>query len=105
MNSLVKSGPGDAPSHLNNFCMHHFLAVSPHGIATKPAQTPFPDSLTARELEVLQLIALGLTNPQVAEHLILSRLTVNTHVRSIYSKLGVTSRSAATIYAIKHKLI
>jgi DNA-binding CsgD family transcriptional regulator len=61
--------------------------------------------LTARENEVLRLLATGLTSAQIAEQLIISVLTVNGHIRSIYSKLGVTSRSAATRYAIEHKLV
>jgi predicted ATPase/DNA-binding CsgD family transcriptional regulator len=61
--------------------------------------------LTPRENEVLRLLATGLTSAQIAEHLIISVLTVNGHIRSIYSKLGVASRSAATRYAIEHKLV
>jgi predicted ATPase/DNA-binding CsgD family transcriptional regulator len=61
--------------------------------------------LTPREYEVLRLLATGLTSAQIAEHLIISVLTVNGHIRSIYSKLGVASRSAATRYAIEHKLV
>lgn len=72
----------------------------------KPSLKPtYPNDLTAREVEVLQLLAEGLTSIQIAEKLIISLLTVNTHVRSIYSKLGVTSRSAATRHAIEHKLV
>jgi predicted ATPase/DNA-binding CsgD family transcriptional regulator len=79
--------------------------------ATEPGKTPndslppTPDGLTPRETDVLLLLAQGLTSAQIAEHLILSRLTVNTHVRSIYSKLGVTSRSSATRWALEHKLV
>ncbi len=72
--------------------------------ATKSA-TPYPDGLTAREVEVLRLLATGLTSAQIAEQLIIGVVTVNFHVRSIYSKLGVSSRSAATRYAIEHKLV
>ncbi|HLZ55560.1 MAG TPA: response regulator transcription factor, partial [Ktedonosporobacter sp.] len=61
--------------------------------------------LTAREEEVLRLVAQGLTNAQMAERLIISPRTVNTHLTSIYSKIGVTSRSAATRYAIEHHLV
>ncbi|GHO66749.1 hypothetical protein KSC_056410 [Ktedonobacter sp. SOSP1-52] len=61
--------------------------------------------LTTREIEVLRLLATGMTSAQIAEKLVISILTVNTHVRSIYSKLGVTSRSAATRYALEHKLL
>jgi ATP/maltotriose-dependent transcriptional regulator MalT len=69
------------------------------------SKTPLLAGLTARELEVLCLVAQGMTSAQIAERLTLSLLTVNTYVRSIYSKLGVTSRSGATRYAIEHKLV
>ncbi|HEY0071820.1 MAG TPA: LuxR C-terminal-related transcriptional regulator [Chloroflexia bacterium] len=60
-----------------------------------------PDDLTRREIEVLRLIAEGLTDAQVAGRLVLSTRTVQAHLRSIYSKLNITSRSAATRYAIE----
>ena len=63
-----------------------------------------PEELTPREGEVLRLLARGLTNTQIAEELMVSQLTVKAHLRSIYSKLGVTSRSAATRYALEHHL-
>ncbi len=68
-----------------------------------PPQT-YPDGLTPREVEVLRLVAKGFTDAQVAEALVLSPRTVHAHISSIYSKLGVTSRSAATRYAIEHHL-
>jgi DNA-binding NarL/FixJ family response regulator len=58
-----------------------------------------------REVEVLKLLTMGLTSAQIADNLHISVLTVNTHVRSIYDKLHVTSRSAVTRYAIEHKLV
>jgi ATP/maltotriose-dependent transcriptional regulator MalT len=61
--------------------------------------------LTPRELEVLRLLTQGLTSLQIAEQLVISVVTVNFHVRSIYGKIGVSSRSAATRYAIEHKLV
>ena len=70
----------------------------------KPAPT-YPDGLTIREVEVLRLVAQGLTSAQIAEQLVISTVTVNFHVRSIYSKLGVTSRAAATRYALEHRLL
>jgi DNA-binding CsgD family transcriptional regulator/tetratricopeptide (TPR) repeat protein len=66
---------------------------------------PYPDGLTAREVEVLRVVAQGLTNEQVAERLVISPRTVDTHLTSIYSKIGVTSRVAATRYAIEHHLV
>jgi len=80
------------------------LAVAQSIMPTKPSPT-YPAGLTAREMEVLRLVAQGMTNPQIAERLILSLHTVNAHVRSIYTKLEVNSRSALTRYAIEHHLL
>ncbi|HEX6739725.1 MAG TPA: LuxR C-terminal-related transcriptional regulator, partial [Vicinamibacteria bacterium] len=54
--------------------------------------------------EVLTLVAAGLTDAQVAERLFVSQHTVSTHLRAIYGKLGVSSRSAATRFALEHHL-
>jgi predicted ATPase/DNA-binding NarL/FixJ family response regulator len=62
------------------------------------------DDLTQRERDVLRLVAQGLTDAQVAERLVISRRTVNFHLTSIYRKLEVSSRSAATRYALEHNL-
>jgi predicted ATPase/DNA-binding CsgD family transcriptional regulator len=64
-----------------------------------------PDGLTAREMDVLRLLAQGLTSAQIAGQLVISVVTVNFHVRSIYGKLAVKSRAAATRYAIEHHLV
>jgi DNA-binding CsgD family transcriptional regulator/tetratricopeptide (TPR) repeat protein len=64
-----------------------------------------PNELTNREVEVLRLVARGLSDAQVAQTLVISPRTVNAHLRSIYSKLGITSRHAATLFAIKLQLI
>jgi DNA-binding CsgD family transcriptional regulator len=61
--------------------------------------------LTAREIEVLRLVTQGLTTIQIAAHLIISPRTADAHLRSIYSKLAVTSRAAATRAALEHQLI
>jgi DNA-binding NarL/FixJ family response regulator len=55
-------------------------------------------------VEVLGLVAEGLTNAQVAKELFLSSRTVETHLTSIYHKLGVNSRAAATRFALEHGL-
>lgn len=74
--------------------------------AASPAKTPkYPAGLTTREVEVLRLVAQGLTNEQVAQRLVISLRTVDTHLTSIYRKIGVSSRVAATRYAIEHHLI
>ena len=61
--------------------------------------------LTAREIEVLRLLAQDLSNPQIAEKLVVSRRTVDAHLRSIYDKLGVKSRDAAVRVAGEKQLI
>ena len=64
----------------------------------------YPDGLTAREVEVLRLVAAGLTDAQIAQQLVISPRTVNAHLTSIYSKISVSSRAAATRYALEHHL-
>jgi len=61
--------------------------------------------LTAREMKVLHLVAKGLSDTQIAKQLVISPRTVNWHLTTIYSKLGVSSRIAATRFAIEHHLI
>jgi predicted ATPase/DNA-binding CsgD family transcriptional regulator len=76
------------------------------GLSAAAAQAlPVSVGLTARESEVLGLLAQGLSNKQIAEQLVLSHFTVNTHVQSIYDKLGVGSRSEATRFAVEHHLV
>ena len=62
-------------------------------------------SLTAREIEVLRLLVQDLSNPQIAERLVVSRRTVDAHLRSIYDKLDVKSRDAAIRVARERRLI
>jgi DNA-binding CsgD family transcriptional regulator/tetratricopeptide (TPR) repeat protein len=94
--ALATRGPVTMPS----------LVLAEPAIVPHPpkAVTP-PDGLTAREVEVLRLVAQGLTDAQVAQQLVISPRTVNTHLKAIYGKIQVSSRSAATRYAIEHQLI
>jgi DNA-binding NarL/FixJ family response regulator len=64
-----------------------------------------PGGLTARETQVLRLVAGGKTNRAIASELVLSEKTVARHVSNIFTKLGVASRSAATAYAYEHNLV
>ena len=61
--------------------------------------------LTRREIDVLRLLSEGLSNAQIAEQLVLSVVTVNSYLRSIYGKLNVPSRTAATRYALDHDIL
>jgi LuxR family maltose regulon positive regulatory protein len=69
------------------------------------ALVPAGESLTAREIEVLRLLAQDLSNPQIAERLVVSRRTVDAHLRSIYDKLDVKSRDAAIRVARERGII
>ncbi|MFL5652582.1 MAG: protein kinase domain-containing protein [Ktedonobacteraceae bacterium] len=81
------------------------LAGKPPSILTRNVHPIYPAGLTTREVEVLRLVAQGLTDVQIAERLVISRRTINTHLTSIYKKLGVESRAAATRFAMQHRLI
>ncbi len=70
-----------------------------------PARRGWPAALTAREVEVLRLVARGYSNKQIATNLVVSPRTVAHHVEHIYTKLGVSSRALATFYATEHGLI
>ncbi|GAA4950063.1 LuxR C-terminal-related transcriptional regulator [Streptomonospora halophila] len=64
-----------------------------------------PEGLTPREIEVLRLIATGASNRVIADRLVISDKTVARHVSNIFTKLGVSSRAAATAYAYEHDLV
>ena len=64
-----------------------------------------PDGLTAREVEVLRLVASGRSNAQIAAELVLSEKTVARHLSNIFGKLGVGSRTAAAAYAYERRLV
>ncbi|MFN2388465.1 MAG: LuxR C-terminal-related transcriptional regulator [Actinomycetota bacterium] len=71
-------------------------------IGTPPSKT---DGLTGREVQVLALVATGKTNREIAADLVISEKTVARHLSNIFTKLGVTSRAAATAYAFQHDLV
>lgn len=93
-----------AVSHFKALPQVEVLTIPP--AMPEPSPTPvIPNGLTAREVEVLRLVALGMSNSHIAEQLVLSPNTVNAHIQSIYRKVDVNSRSAATRFAIEHQLI
>ena len=79
--------------------------VSPAGEESAASPTTYPAGLSAREVEVLRLVAKGLTNARVARELFISPRTVNAHLNSIYGKLGFNSRVEATRFAIEQNLL
>ncbi len=81
--------------------------TAPTMLPVRSREPLFPlayEELTTRETEVLRLLALGLSNKQIAGRLVLSPHTVNGHIHSIFGKLALNSRSAATRYALEHQL-
>ena len=64
-----------------------------------------PAGLSEREIEVLRLVARGCSNPQIAKRLYISRRTAEHHVQHIYTKIGVSSRAAAALFALEHDLL
>jgi NarL family two-component system response regulator LiaR len=64
------------------------------------ARPPTPDPLTDREMEVLRLVAKGLSNPEIAQQLVITEATVRTHVSNILGKLHLANRVQATLYAL-----
>ena len=77
------------------------LAVSGHG----PRPRARPTSLTDREVEVLRLVARGMTNKEVAAALDISTKTAGHHLQHVFEKVGVTTRAAATMFAMQHGLV
>jgi HD-GYP domain-containing protein (c-di-GMP phosphodiesterase class II) len=70
-----------------------------------PRRREGPAGLTAREVEVLKLVARGLSNKQIADELVISAKTVGNHVEHIYTKIGASNRAAASLYAMQHGLL
>ena len=73
--------------------------------AAAPPRRGVARGLTDREAEVLQLAARGLSRRETAQKLYVSESTVRTHLEHIYTKIGVSSRAAATLFAVEHELL
>ena len=74
-------------------------------MCSPPSPPAWPADLTDREVEVLRLIARGRSNREVAERLFISTKTVGRHVENVYAKIGVSSRAAAALFAMEHRLL
>ena len=83
------------------------LMAAGHGEqpARKPRKRPHPGGLTGREVEVLRLAARGLTTAEIADRLYISPKTVDHHIQHIYTKIGVSTRAAAALWAMQHGVV
>jgi len=79
------------------------LATTGHTV--RAPQGMLPAGLSQREVEVLALVAQGLSNADIAARLFISRRTAEHHVQHIYVKIGTSSRAAATLFAVEHHLL
>lgn len=110
LNTIARTPVGALTSYERTltWCVLTLLSAPGHAppeSSVRSASAPSRDCrLTAREREVLGLVALGLTNRQIAARLFLSRRTVEQHLSSIYNRLGVSTRAAATRFALLNNL-
>jgi DNA-binding NarL/FixJ family response regulator len=87
---------------LDGEAVNAVLASAGHRVRRRPSP---PCGLTPREIEILILLARGLSNKQMAERLSVSARTVSSHVEHIYAKIGVSTRGAAAMFAMRHGLV
>ena len=90
------------PGHLDADAVAAVLAGAGHRIAKR---REWPAGLTNREVEILRLLARGGSNKEIATSLHISPKTAGTHVEHIYTKLGVSNRALAGLFAAKHGLV
>ena len=116
--SLVADRP-HRPAHERGAAARTLEAEASHGLdagavacvlaAAGERQAPppshWPAGLTDREVEVLRLIARGRSNREVAGRLFISPKTVGRHVENVYAKIGVSSRAAAAVFAMEHRIL
>jgi HD-GYP domain-containing protein (c-di-GMP phosphodiesterase class II)/DNA-binding CsgD family transcriptional regulator len=93
----------EAPGRLDADAVGCVLAAA--GRRAPPPRPRWPADLTDREVEVLRLVARGRSNREVAERLVISPKTVGRHVENVYAKIGVSSRAAAAVFAMEHRLL
>ena len=91
--------------HLGQSSLHPSIARKLLQEISRPSGRPtILEPLTERELEVLRLVARGMSNRQIADQMVISEATVRTHVSNILSKLHLASRTEAALYAIREGL-
>jgi len=83
-------------------CAEAVLEAAGHPVRRR---REWPAGLTTREVEVLRLLARGLSNRQIAERLVIARKTVDNHVEHIYAKTGASNRARASLFVVRHGLM
>ena len=101
--AAAELGAEVAAGRLDGEVVEALLAAVGQGDAAVPR--PQPAGLSEREVQVLRLLARGLSNRQMGAELGISPKTVGHHVQSIYSKVGVSTRAAAALFAVEHDLL
>jgi HD-GYP domain-containing protein (c-di-GMP phosphodiesterase class II) len=91
-----------AAGHLDGDAADAVLRAAGHRVKLR---RQWPGGLSAREVEVLRLVARGLSNKEIAAELMISRKTAGSHVEHIYTKIGVSNRARASLFAMKHGLM
>jgi HD-GYP domain-containing protein (c-di-GMP phosphodiesterase class II) len=79
--------------------------VDAAGAGPVPVRTTWPSGLSDREVEVLRLVARGLSNKEIAQRLVISRRTAEHHVQHVYAKIDTSTRAAAALFAMEHDLL
>ena len=90
---------------LNGAATDAVLEAAGHRLPRRREALTGPAGLTAREVEVLVLLARGLSNKQIAERLVITPKTAGNHVEHIYTKIDASSRAAAAMFAVQHGLL
>jgi DNA-binding CsgD family transcriptional regulator len=119
---LASRGEGQRASELGTRAHHLAVVLGMEGLAEEPlpglpadgsdghvvidlTAPSLPDGLSAREVDVLRLVAAGRSNREVGEVLFISQNTVANHVRAILQKTGCANRAEAAVYAARHQLL
>jgi DNA-binding NarL/FixJ family response regulator len=92
----------DGSTHLDPAIQQRLVAAV---LSTTTRVPAFPDDLTTREVEVLKLIAAGLSNTEIAAALVVSAATVKTHINHMFQKTGARDRAQAVRYAYRHGIV
>ena len=92
-----------AAGKLDGEAVQHVLSAAGHKVHRTPAKTA--GNLSRREVEVLRLLSSGLTVKEMASELVISEKTVDSHIQHIYTKINVSTRVAATLFAMEHDLL